>query len=1133
MKNAIQLTIATAVLLTAPSMLFGQTSFGAVNGTVTDTTGAVVVEAAVRLLHQATNIEARARTNANGYFTFVNVKPGDYILSVEVTGFKAAHVPAFNVGVGQTITQNVRLEVGQVTQTLEVVSESPLLQPSSSELGHVVQSEVVQNLPLNGRNFTQLLLLSPGVNPVSVAQGPQASMSFQSEGNTGIPGSVIVNASVQGQQNRSKVYFYDGIINSSVRAASYVVLPDIDLIEEFKVQSHNDKAEYGGVTGGVINMYSKSGTNDFHGSAFWYVRNNLFDARDPFQHANRQDAPPLRQNQFGANLGGPIFRNKTFFYGGYDGWRYRDVATGFLRVPTARELDGNFSQSFYGRNIFDPYSTRTDASGKLVRDPFNNNVIPASVMSSMMQQFLKTYAIQPNLTGDPTYNFQQFRSRKSDANSYQARFDHRFSDVDNIFFRWNEQRAHNSQPVGDRAANSPDFINRNYGAGWLHTFSPALILEVRGGVATQPSEDAPMQHELGTEPMKQLGFKDIDRFGGLLVNATGNPWTGMGTWGHRGPAPRGNPNYSLTGNITWLRGNHNLKMGFQWVRIDREQINQYQQLDFSEVPTSDPQNPTRTGDNVATALLGLPLRYWGYLLDVASIEFWTATWSGFVQDEWKMRPNLTLTFGLRYDFVDGAHGKGKYMIQSGPDVDNGLWLIAAESLPACAESKQAPCIPAASLNAVPYGQFIRYTGGKDNFLKPIKDNWGPRFGLAWQMNSKTVVRGGFGLVWDALPSRSQYAQHQYETWGWPQSSGFDTGTIDRLGMPLQRVENIMGTFPFVMPPASPWNSRGYFNDPNRKDAYSQQWHVEIQRQINPTLMMSAAYVGSKSGRLDYAGGANTALTPGAGTPAEVNARRPVPYMSAESIYSRDLGESNYNSLQAKLQKRFSGGLAALVSYTWSKSIDTSSGWFSAENGIGGQTIQDYHHPNTNRAVSSYDVPHLFTAGVLWDVPAGRGQRWLNSGPASWIVGGWRLNTTLVARSGQPFTPDVGGDIANIGARSGYNYGRPNLIGNPELSNPAASKWFDATAFAVPRLSYGNSGRNILRVDDVFNTDFSLFKTIPIQERKEFQLRFEAFNVFNHMDLGNPRTRVDQPEPGRITSISHQPRQLQFGARFVF
>jgi hypothetical protein len=208
----------------------------------------------------------------------------------------------------------------------------------------------------------------------------------------------------------------------------------------------------------------------------------------------------------------------------------------------------------------------------------------------------------------------------------------------------------------------------------------------------------------------------------------------------------------------------------------------------------------------------------------------------------------------------------------------------------------------------------------------------------------------------------------------------------------------------VTPPASPWNTHGYFNDPDRKDGYSHQWHFEVQRQMTPTVMMSIAYVGSKSGRLDCAGGANTALTAGAGTKEEVNARRPVPYMSAESIYSQDLGEANYNALQYKLQKRFSGGLAALVSYTWSKSIDTSRGWFSAENGVGGQTIQNYHDPDSNRAVSSYDVPHLFTGGVVWDIPVGPGKQFLSSGPLSQVLGGWQFNTMVMARSGQPFTP---------------------------------------------------------------------------------------------------------------------------------
>ncbi len=380
------------------------------------------------------------------------------------------------------------------------------------------------------------------------------------------------------------------------------------------------------------------------------------------------------------------------------------------------------------------------------------------------------------------------------------------------------------------------------------------------------------------------------------------------------------------------------------------------------------------------------------------------------------------------------------MLQSGPDVDNGLWLLASKTAPPpCAQAQRAPCIPANSITEVPFGQFIRVTGEKDNFLRPIKDNFGPRFGLAWQVNNKTVVRGGYGLQWDALPSRSQYAQHQFEFWGWPQSSGFDTGVINRLGQPLQKVESIQGNFPFVLPPASPWNSRGWFNDPDRKDGYSHQWHVEIQRQMTQSLVMSVAYVGSKSGRLDYAGGANTALTPGPGTAAEVNQRRPVPHMSAEGIYSRDIGEANYHSFQYKLQKRFSSGLGALVSYTWAKSIDSSSGWFSAENGIGGQTLQDYHHPETNRAVSSYDVPHIFTGGVIWDIPVGQGKRWLSTGPASLILRGWQVNALVLARSGQPFTPDVGGDIANIGARSGYNYGRPHLVGNPRLDNPTAGR----------------------------------------------------------------------------------------------
>jgi hypothetical protein len=575
-------------------------------------------------------------------------------------------------------------------------------------------------------------------------------------------------------------------------------------------------------------------------------------------------------------------------------------------------------------------------------------------------------------------------------------------------------------------------------------------------------------------------------------------------------------------------------MGFQWVRIDRLQVNNYQRLDFTEAPTADPQNAARTGDALASSLLALPTTYNGELEDVSRIEFWTTTTSGFFQDEWKVRPNLTLTLGLRYDFVGKANGKGDYMLQSGPDYDNGQWLIAAESLPPCAQSQRAPCLPTPSLSDIPFGEHIRFTGGKDNILGPIKDNFGPRVGVAWQANSRTVVRAGYGVHYDALISRSQYSQHQFEFWGWPQSAGFNTGNINRIGDPLKTVSDLQGNFTFVAPAASPWAQTGYYNDPDRKDPYSHQWHIEVQRQFTPSLVMSAAYVGSTTYRLDYAGPANVATTPGPpATAAQINARRPVPYMSSEPFFSRDIGEANYHAFQYKFQKRISGGLGAVVSYTWSKSIDTSSGWFNAENGIGGRTIQDYYHPETNRAVSSYDVPHLLIGGAVWELPAGRGKRWLSSGPASWALGGWQLNAQVMWRSGQPFTPDVGGDIANVGSRSGLNYGRPNLVGDASLSNPTAAQWYNGAAFVKPVNAYGNAGRNILRVDTVSTTNLSLFKTLPIRERKELQLRFESFNVFNHQDLGNPVTRIDQPNPGRITSVSHPPRQMQFGMRFVF
>src|SRR5258705_12333517 len=324
-----------AFLILCASLLYGQAATGGVNGTVTDPARAAIPGATATLHNTATNIDTTANTNGNGFFTFVNVQPGQYSLTVKTAGFKAAQVAEFTVGVNQTVTQDMTLSIGAVNETVTVQSQAEMIQQSSAELGSVIPLKAVQDLPLNGRNFTQLLTLTPGATPVTTSQATIGN----NDGNTvALPQSGFSNPSIHGQWNRSSVYFLDGIINTDFRTTTYTILPEIDLIQEFKVQSHNDKAEYGGVAGGIINIVSKSGTNELHGSAFEFVRNDFFNARDTLVEGKRNSPFPFRQNQFGATASGPIFKNKTFFSGGYNGWRYTKPVGTLLRVPTEQEI---------------------------------------------------------------------------------------------------------------------------------------------------------------------------------------------------------------------------------------------------------------------------------------------------------------------------------------------------------------------------------------------------------------------------------------------------------------------------------------------------------------------------------------------------------------------------------------------------------------------------------------------------------------------------------------------------------------------------------------------------------------------------------------------------------------------------
>src|SRR5712692_5611023 len=584
MRIAKTLVILFAFLCLPVAVVHAQTAVGEVNGTITDKSGGFIGGATVKLTNQATKIETTRSTGGSGEFIFVNVQPSRYALRVQKPGFKEVEVPDFEVGVNQAVTQNIKLDVGSVSEIVEVKAESTQVEATTTELGTVITQRVVNDRPLNGRNFTQLLTLTPGVTPVSTSQNRSVGCC---EGNVGLPNSGFSDPSFHGQLNRSKLYFFDGIINTNIRGPTYIVIPNIDSIQEFKVVGHDAKAEFGGATGGVVNMVSKSGGNSFHGSAFEYVRNNFFDARNTFADNIKTGPAPFHQNQFGGVVSGPVIKNRTFFSFSYDGWRYSQPTSALSYVPTAAEIAGDFSNTSanFRRQIYNPYSTGASGSS-FVRDPFRCdsagnplavnaqkrqdqtigtpcNKLPAGLIFGPMQKFFQTYSATPNyfVAGDVTNNFIQVRPTTNDSNGYQVRIDHRFSDADNIFFRYTQHRVTVLNPIGEQGSTAGSSAGRNYGGAWTHAFGPTLILDVRAGYAGRPGVDSGQQnqHQAGIEPLKNFGFGDVDKYSGLLVTLAN--WTngGNGNFGVRGPALRENPNWSITPNLTWLKGNHNIK----------------------------------------------------------------------------------------------------------------------------------------------------------------------------------------------------------------------------------------------------------------------------------------------------------------------------------------------------------------------------------------------------------------------------------------------------------------------------------------------------------------------------------------------------------------------------------------------
>jgi len=1139
-----------------------QTEKASVSGRVTDQNNAAVSDAEVQIKNTDTGVTATVKTNGEGVYAVPSLNPGNYLMTVNKPGFRTVSVMGMTLNVQENLSRNFALQIGSTVESVTVEAGADLIQNTSSDLGTVISQKAILELPLNGRSFSQLLTLTPGATPVSTSQS--SGVGVNDLDNLGVPTASVAQPAIQGQWNRSNLYLLDGVINTELNTSAFIIPPIIDAMQEFKVQSHDDQAEYGSVLGGVVNVVTRSGTNQLHGAAWEFDRNNIFDARDHFKDVNPDGsaaAPAaFRQNQFGGMIGGPVFipklyngRNRTFFTFAYEGWRFSQASQVRYTVPTNAELAGDFSNSTPTNPIpliFDPATnprTQFVASSNPAASNYNPactlaagcpNIIPVNRIDPVMLKFIQTYIARPNFVSSGIQNAITSQPHIDNSDHYNFRIDEQIGSKDNVFFRYDRLNVVDIAPFDISGYKDDSVPALNIGVGWTHVFNSSLLLENHVGRAQRPFTRDQLD-KAGLGPMQALGFASP---GGTLISLAAPFGGGVLTAspGIQTANTIESPVTSFSHGLTWIRGGHQFKFGFQYFKQGNDSDSPpYGGYVFSDSTTSNPLLLGQvTGSSLASALLGLPSQLNN--TTTLSIHNRVSTWASYFQDQWKVRRNLTLTYGLRFDHRR-PFAPSSGTLDAGPNSDGHWWIGADKLPPPCSQTGVSPCIPGnGTLASIPNGDKIQLSPyGRAWGPAPEWDDWGPRLGIAWQATEKTVVRGGYGIVYDPLTGIEQDWKGLSNFWP-ATGSGFTNAPTNQPGQPLTTVEQTFSTVGTRLPDPSPWNTVSWFMDPHHQDARSQQWNLEIQREMSKSLAVSVGYIGSKNDRLDLTGLFNTATTPGLATdtPAQINARKPFPWYNVTPFFGTSHGNGNYNALQAKLERKFAHGFQYLVSYTWSKSIDMgSSGWFDAENGPGSgafSALQDYYHPERSRSVSSYDVPQFLSMSGVWELPFGRGKQYLSQGIASQILGNWQLNGVVQLRSGQPYNLAVPGDVANIGSTSFANYARPNIVGDPTPAHRTLNEWFNPAAFAIPVNSYGDFGRNGLRSASVYNADFSLFKNFPIGERFLVSFRAEFFNVFNIQNYGVPNSLIAPGAgAGQVTSDVLPPREMQFGLHLGF
>ena len=1087
------------------------TNQGAVVGTVKDPNGLVVPSATVTITNAATGVSRTATSDSNGNYRMDFLQPGEYEIRVEASGFKSAEISQVTVHVNEIRRADVKLEVGRISEEVVVAGTDQAINTENPTLGQVINEELIDNMPLNGREFVELSGLVPGVGTDSGKTG-----SIDSKGTA---------AAFGGARSSYNSYYVDGADSTDSYFGQLVSSPALDAIKEFRVETSLYSARYGRAGGGVISVVTKSGTNRFSGSLYEFHRSEMFDAIPYFYTGPKEDRPAYLQNQFGGTFGGPIFKDKTFFFFSAEFYRQRkpgQFIEGF--APTALERQGDFSQTINPYNgqplvLVNPYCDppqTTPGPPYCVQPTIASGILPAYLMNPLGQSLMDLIP-EPNFD-DPVFNLRVFKSGRRTTDKYLIKFDHNFGDGSTLNGSYNYGIYDNHIPgLTEFAGTNTYDYGKTLAVGYTRPITNRLVSDTKFNYTwsdngrRHSADDKNYAAEYGFWLGRQK--PDITGFPRVQLYTVGNRFM---TLGAQGPNMRDNNTWYLRQDFVFLNGDHTFSFGadiksqdYGW-RYDIAMFGAYY-IGFSEGGTAgNNRNYRVAGHTFANLLTGIS-SYTNYSYGDSTFARSTRNSIGiYFQDDWKVNDRLTLNLGLRYDYEPPFASKdGKFMTLNW---ETGMPVYSAETDPALLEDLQ----------------FNYETGGPNTPFDANKYNFAPRVGFAYRLfnDNTTVVRGGYGLVYN---SESLYTTG-YGSFVAPFSSQF----LWRTRAPLQpdHIDHLvpMDQEPFELPltaPASPGNT--WVNPRYYPTGNVQHWNLGISREFPWGMVGELAYVGSKGTNLN---GIASLRSYDPALLARVSEHNPQWATGGGSnvVMMRLKGfNSHYDSLQAKLTKRFRKGISFLASYTWSHALAESSNDYVDEN----LDQIDPENPGTykyERIMSNadFDVRHRFTFSGTYELPFGRGKMFGNDwgSVTNAFLGGWRINMITTYQSGQPFS------VRGSNGRPPYRI----CDGNLPSDERTVERWFDISCFVnTPESNInGDSPPNIIWGPDMFKVDFGLHKDFRIRERMRLQLRGEVFNAFNRVNLIGPSLNyfVNNASGSRLTR-QRDNRSLQFGIRFNF